>query len=63
MKEDVVVGGGGGFELRLSPCPMAGLDAVDVVSFASAVVSLGSKALIADSIVAAMALWQDETWA
>ena len=32
------------------------LDAVDVVSFALAVVSLGSKALVSDSILAAMAL-------
>ena len=35
------------------------LDAVDVVSFALAVVSLGSKALVSDSILAAMALRQD----
>ena len=54
----VVVGpdGGGGLELRLSPCPMEGLDAVDVVSFALAVVFLGSKALVSDSILVAMAL-------
>ena len=32
------------------------LDVVDVVSFALAVASLGSKALISDSILAAMAL-------
>ena len=32
------------------------LDAVDVVSFALAVGSLGSKALVPDSILAAMAL-------
>ena len=32
------------------------LDAVDVVSFALAVVFLGSKALVSDSILAAMAL-------
>ena len=39
----VVVGlGGGGLELRLSPCPMEELDAVDVVSLALAVASLGS---------------------
>ena len=39
----VAVGlGGGGLELRLSPCPMEELDAVDVVSVALAVVSLGS---------------------
>ena len=35
------------------------LDAVDVVSFALAVVFLGSKALVSDSILAAMALRQD----
>ena len=35
------------------------LEAVDVVSFALAVVSLGSKALVSDSILAAMALRQD----
>ena len=35
--------GGGGLELRLSPCPMEGLDAVGVVSLAWAVVSLGSS--------------------
>ena len=34
--------GGGGVELRLCPCPMAELDAVDVVSSALAVASLGS---------------------
>ena len=53
----MVVGpdGGGGLELRLSPCPMAGLDAVDVVSFAPAFASLGSKVLVSDSILAAMA--------
>ena len=56
----VVVGpGGGGLEERRSPCPMEELDAVDVVSFALAVVSLGSKALVSDSILAAMAHWQD----
>ena len=39
----VVVGlGGGGLEPRLSLCPMAELDAVDVVSCALTVVSLGS---------------------
>ena len=38
----MVVGGGGGLEPRLSPCPMAELDAVDVVSCAVVVVSLGS---------------------
>jgi hypothetical protein len=39
----VVVGpGGGGLEPRLSPCPMEELDAVDDVSCALAVVSLGS---------------------
>jgi hypothetical protein len=40
----VVVGvvGGGGLEERLSPCPMEELDAVDVVSCALTVVSLGS---------------------
>ena len=32
------------------------LEAVDVASFALAVVSLGSKALVSDSILAAMAL-------
>ena len=32
------------------------LEAVDVVSFALAVGSLGSKALVSDSILAAMAL-------
>ena len=32
------------------------LEAVDVVSFALAVVSLGSKALVSDSILAATAL-------
>ena len=32
------------------------LEAVDVVSFALAVVSLGSKALVSDSILAAMVL-------
>ena len=53
----VAVGpGGGGLEERRSPCPMEELDAVDVVSFALAVVSLGSKALVSDSILAAMAL-------
>ena len=35
------------------------LDAVDVVSLALAVVSLGFKALVSDSILAAMALRQD----
>ena len=30
----VVVGPGGGLELRLSPCPMELLDAVDVASLA-----------------------------
>ena len=52
MKEDVVVGGGGGggFEERRSPCPMEELKAVDVVSFALAVVFLGSKALVSFSI-------------
>ena len=40
----MVVGlGGGGLELRLSPCPMEELDAVDVVSVALAVASLGSS--------------------
>ena len=48
--------GGGGLELRLSPCPMEGLDAVDVVSFALAVVFLGSKALVSGSILAAVEL-------
>ena len=39
----MVVGlGGGGLEPRLFPWPMAELDAVDVVSCALAVVSLGS---------------------
>ena len=39
----VVVGFvGGGLELRLSPCATEELDAVDVVSFALTVVSLGS---------------------
>ena len=41
----VVVGlvvGGGGLELRLSPCATEELDAVDVVSCVLAVVSLGS---------------------
>ena len=33
---------GGGLELRLSPCATEELDAVDVVSFALSVVSLGS---------------------
>ena len=52
----VVVGpGGGGLEERRSPCLMEELDAVDVVSFALAVVSLGFKAPVSDSILAAMA--------
>ena len=38
----VVGSGGGGLEERRSPCPMAGLETVDVVSFALAVGSLGS---------------------
>ena len=39
----VVVGpGGGGLEERRSPCSMAGLETVDVVSFALAVGLLGS---------------------
>ena len=38
----VGVVGGGGLELRLSPCATEELDAVDVVSFALSVVSLGS---------------------
>jgi hypothetical protein len=53
----VVVGlvvGGGGLEPRLSPCPMAELDAVDVVSFALAVVlsigSMGFEELAFESI-------------
>ena len=37
----VGVVGGGGLELRLSPCATEELDAVDVVSCAVAVVSLG----------------------
>ena len=56
----VVGPGGGGLELRLSPCPMAGLDAVDVVSFAPAFASLGSKVLVSDSILAAMG--SGNTW-
>ena len=36
------VGGGGGLEERLSLCPTEELDAVDVVSFALAVMSLGA---------------------
>ena len=49
----MVVGlGGGGLELRLSPCPMEELDAVDVVSvaLALAVVSVGFNAVVSDSI-------------
>ena len=42
MVVGLVVGGGGGLELRLSPCATEELDAVDVVSFALSVVSLGS---------------------
>ena len=55
----VVVGpGGGGLEERLSLCPMEDLGAVDVVSFALAVVSLGSlgfEELVSVSITVAMA--------
>ena len=41
----LAVGGlsGVGLELRLSPCPMEELDAVDVVSVALSVASLGSS--------------------
>jgi hypothetical protein len=51
----VVVGvvGGGGLELRLSPCATEELDAVDVASVALAVVSLGSlgvEELVAESM-------------
>jgi hypothetical protein len=50
----VVVGFGlGGLELRLSPSPMEELDAVDVVSCALAIISLGSlgfEALVFESI-------------
>ena len=56
----MVVGlGGGGLEPRLSPCPMEELDAVDVVSSALAVDSLGSlgfAALLFESIPEATAL-------
>ena len=56
----MVVGpGGGGLELRLSPCPMEELDAVDVVSSALAVASLdslGFEALLFESIPVAKAL-------
>jgi hypothetical protein len=56
----VVVGlGGGGLEPRLFPWPMAELDAVDVVSCALAVVSLGSlgfAAFLFGSIPVATAL-------
>ena len=51
----VGVGGGGGLELRLSPCATEELDAVDVVSCALAVVSSGFNALAPDSILAATA--------
>ena len=51
--------GSGGLEPRLSPCPIEELDAVDVVSFALAVVSLGSmgvEELVFESIPVATAL-------
>ena len=54
----VVVGGGGGFELRLSSCLVAKMGAVGVVSFALADVSLGSlgfEALVLNSIPVATA--------
>ena len=50
--------GGGGLEERRSPCPMAGLETVDVVSFALAVGSLGSlgfEVLVVESIPVATA--------
>ena len=55
----VVRPGGGGLEPRLSPCPMEELDAVDVVSSALAVDSLGSlgvAALLFESISVATTL-------
>ena len=55
----MVVGfGGGGSQERLSPCPMAELDAVDVGSFTLTVVSLGSpgfEELVFESIPVAAA--------
>ena len=54
----VVGGAGGGLELRLSRCPMEELDAVDVVSFALTVGSLGSlgfEVLVVESIPVATA--------
>ena len=55
----VVVGaGGGGLELRLSPCATEELDAVDVGSFTLTVVSLGSpgfEELVFESIPVATA--------
>ena len=54
-----LVVGGGGLELRLSPCATEELDAVDVVSCALAVDSLGSlgvAALLFESISVATTL-------
>ena len=51
--------GGGGLELRLYPWPLEELGAVDVVSCALAVVSLGSlgfEELVVESISVATAL-------
>ena len=55
----VVDGDGGGLEPRLSRCPIEELDAVDVVSSALAVVSLGSlgfEELVVESIPVATTL-------
>jgi len=51
-------GGGGGLELRLSPCATEELDVADVVSFKLRVVSLGFEEPAFEFIPVATALWQ-----